>query len=366
MAHRTHTISVAARLWRRLRAEWTELARVQKSDRPWQLPAAAAIASGGPLLAAAWHGNLALGLAASLGGLVFLYLPRAAGARGLARVAGCAIGMVASHAIGTASQVSPAATVAATGLVAFAAALLCRWRGVGPPAALFFVMAVSIAAQTPVHPGRALLNTELLAAGCLLALAVAVVYRLLLPHDIAATPARPAPAGGAVILAESLVIGSFVALSLAVAQTAGLERPYWVPVSCMAVLQGASLRAAWTRQLQRIAGTGVGMLLFGALAAAPLTAWHVAAAVTGLTFVVETLVVRHYGAAVVFITPLAVLLAEAAQLPGQAAGHSVHDLMQARLLDTVIGCLFGLAGAAVLHMPALRSLVGRWVRRDAR
>jgi hypothetical protein len=345
-----------------LRNEWFELARVQKSDRPWQLPVAAAIASGAPLLAAAWHGQLSLGLAASLGGLVFLYLPRASGTRGLVRVAGCALGMVASYAVGIASQVTPAATVAATGLVGFVATLLCRRRGVGPPDALFFVMAVSIAAQAPVHGAQAVLNTGLLAAGCLLAMAVAVAYRLVLRDAAAAAPARPAPADGDAMLAESLVIGLFVALSLAAAQAAGLERPYWVPVSCMAVIQGASLRAAWTRQLQRIAGTGVGMLLFGALAAAPLTAWHIAAAVTGLTFVVETLVVRHYGAAVVFITPLAVLLAEAARLPG----HAVGDLMQARLLDTVIGCLFGLAGAAVLHTPVLRDLVGRCVRWRAR
>ena len=39
------------------------------------MPFAAALASGLPLLAGAYFGNIAGGLAGSLGGLVFLYLP---------------------------------------------------------------------------------------------------------------------------------------------------------------------------------------------------------------------------------------------------------------------------------------------------
>jgi hypothetical protein len=132
-----------------------------------------------------------------------------------------------------------------------------------------------------------------------------------------------------------------------------------VPVSCLAVIQGASLRAGWVRQVHRVAGTSLGVLLFGTLIAAPLGPWHIAAAVTVLTFIVETLVVRHYGAAVVFITPLSVLLAEAAQLP---VAH-VGELLQARLLDTVVGSLFGLMGGAVLHLPGPRAALGRALRR---
>jgi uncharacterized membrane protein YccC len=78
-----------------------------------------------------------------------------------------------------------------------------------------------------------------------------------------------------------------------------------------------------------------------------------------LAFVVETAVVRNYGFAVIFITPMTILLAEAATL-GQGP---VAALIEARLFDTVLGCLVGLAGGVCLHSPRFRAVVGRQLRR---
>ena len=58
-----------------LRAEWRHLRSFQSSHRPWAMPFAAALASGLPLLAGAMLGDMASALAASVGGLLFLYLP---------------------------------------------------------------------------------------------------------------------------------------------------------------------------------------------------------------------------------------------------------------------------------------------------
>ena len=133
-------------------------------------------------------------------------------------------------------------------------------------------------------------------------------------------------------------------------------------VSCLAVIQGASLRAVWTRQLHRIAGTGVGLLLAGGILALPLDAWRVALLMMALAFVIETLIVRHYGLATVFITPLTILLADAPQL-----GLTPPDgLLQARLVDTVLGCLVGLAGGLALHSPGFRTVLGGPLRRLVR
>ena len=71
-----------------------------------------------------------------------------------------------------------------------------------------------------------------------------------------------------------------------------------------------------------------------------------------LAFVIENAVVRHYGLAVTFITPLTILLAEASTL----AHGSPNALIEARFFDTVLGCLIGLAGAVCLHSPGF----GRW------
>jgi uncharacterized membrane protein YccC len=198
------------------------------------------------------------------------------------------------------------------------------------------------------------------ALGTVLAVAIAFLYSLHIVsrHGVPAPSPRPDPEFDFVVV-DSVVIGGFVGLSLLAAHGLQLDRPYWVPVSCLAIIQGASLRAAWTRQLHRIVGTALGLLLFLGIAQVPLGPWGVAAVLTALTLVIETLVVRHYGLAAVFITPLTILLAEAGQTSRMAPQH----LMQARLVDTMVGAVLGLAGAACLHSPRFRAVVGAGLRR---
>ena len=121
------------------------------------------------------------------------------------------------------------------------------------------------------------------------------------------------------------------------------------------MIQGASLRAVWNRQLHRIVGTGIGMLLAWCLLLLPLDKWTVSLTMMALTFVIETAVVRHYAFAAVFITPLTILLAEAARL-GQG---SPGPFIQARFVDTLLGCAVGLAGGVCLHSPRFREAAGR-------
>jgi hypothetical protein len=69
--------------------------------------------------------------------------------------------------------------------------------------------------------------------------------------------------------------------------------------------------------------------------------------------------VRHYGLAVVFITPLTIFLAEAARL-GQGAPAG---MLQARLFDIVLGSVIGLLGGICLHSPRFRNALGPRIRR---
>ncbi|MGP5514450.1 FUSC family protein [Psychrobacter alimentarius] len=68
---------------------------------------------------------------------------------------------------------------------------------------------------------------------------------------------------------------------------------------------------------------------------------------------IENLVDRHYGLAVIFITPLTIFIAEyGSGLPFSEQAYQV--VMRARLYDTAIGCLVGLAGGVVMHSTNLR------------
>ena len=98
----------AAMTFKQLLAEELRLlASVNHSDRPWEMPVAAALASGLPIFIGAAYGELGLGLVGSLGGLVFLYLPATGLAHRMAWLMACAFGMSCSHALGMLGHLVP-------------------------------------------------------------------------------------------------------------------------------------------------------------------------------------------------------------------------------------------------------------------
>jgi hypothetical protein len=344
----------------RLRTEWRHLVTVNASDRLWQMPVAAALANGTPLLIGAHFGHLDYGLAASLGGLVFLYLPDTPMYHRMVSIMACAFAMIACYALGLMSQFVPLLVLPALLVIAMLVTMVCRFYAVGPPGGLFFVMAASIGAYTPVPVLQVPLMVGLVAMGALQACLIAFVYSLVALRVRAPKPVAPLPpAGFDFVVFDAVVIGVFVGIALALAHALQVQKPYWVPVSCLAVIQGPSLRAVWNKQLQRVLGTAVGLVVAFGVLLLPLSDRGVGFTIMLLSFVIEIAIVRHYAFAVVFITPLSILLAEAATL-----GHaSPAALVQARLLDTVLGSFVGLVGGICLHDARFRRVAGGWLRR---
>lgn len=339
------------------RQEVLALLTLQRSDRPWQLPFAAAIASGAPVAAGAYLGLPSAGALGAVAGLSFLYLPATGLHHRIPVIMACAFGMVSSYALGVASLVVPGATIPAIACLAAAALLFCKAQAVIPPGPIFMVMAASIAAFSPVQePAATVQNLGHFVLGCVWACMVAVVYSAyILRRRAPEHEFPPSLADLEVALVDSVITGLFVGASLVLATTLGLERAYWVPVSCLAVMQGVTLRASWRRNVHRIVGTVLGMGLTWLLLPFLTSGWALFVAVALLTFLIETAVVRHYAFATIFITPLTILLAESTS-PGSA---SPALLMQTRLIDTVIGALVGLVGAFCLHSHVTRGLVER-------
>jgi len=334
-----------------LKAEWQHLSTFNRSDRRWQMPLCAALASGLPLLISAYLDHLTFGLTASLGGLIFLYTPSTALHHRMVTLMACAFGMCACYTLGIVVHFVPWLRIPVIVFVAALVTMACRFYAVGPPGSMFFVMATSIGMYSPVQALEVPLHVGLLTMGCLLACLVALFYSA---HVLRLQPAQPVKSPDAMdtdlVVFEPLVISVFVGLSLALAEGMGLDRAYWVPVSCLAVIQGGSLRAVWIKQVHRIGGTAMGLGVAWALLALPLDPWRFCALMITLTFIVETLVVRHYGLAAVFITPMTILLAEASQL-----GHmDATGILHARLADTVLGSAIGLLGGGCLHHPGFR------------
>jgi hypothetical protein len=350
--------------WNRLqvlmRATWRDLTTVQASDRLWQMPFAAALATGLPLLIGAYFNRMDYGLVSSLGGLVFVYLPATPLHHRMVTAMACAFGMTACFALGLMSHLFAPLMVPVLVFIAILVTMVCRFYGLGPPGSLFFIMAASIGAYSPTPPLQLPLMVGLLTMGSLLACLIGLFYSVHVLRLQAPRPVAPLPAPTFdFVVFDSVVIGAFVGVALAVAQLLQLERAYWVPVSCLAVMQGQSLRAVWSRQMHRVLGTGIGLLLAWGLLLLPLDKWSISLTMMALAFVIESAVVRHYGFAVIFITPMTILLAEAATLgDGSAAA-----LIQARFFDTVVGCLVGVVGGVCLHSPRFRAVAGGQMRR---
>ncbi len=344
----------------RLAEEIRSLTRLAPTERRWPMPFAAALCSGLPLLVGAYFGHLNYGLISSLGGMVFLYLPETPMYHRMAVLLACAFALIASYTFGVISQLYPPATILALTVTAILVTMISRYYNLPPPGSFFFVMAASIGAHTPGGILDVPLKVGLLTMGCLLACLIAFFYSFFMLRRQPPRAIWPlvAPTFEFVVF-DAFIIGCFVGIALALAHALQLDLPYWVPISCLAVLQGMSLRAVWTKQIHRITGTAIGLLLAWGLLLLPLTAWTIALVMIVLAFCIEMLVVRHYALASIFITPLTILLVEAPHL-GQTLPTT---LIAARFWDTVLGCLVGLVGGICLHSPRFRNRLSPLIRR---
>ncbi|OYW85278.1 MAG: hypothetical protein B7Z20_09390, partial [Sphingobium sp. 32-64-5] len=235
-----------------VRRELAALLTLQPSTRPWQLPFAATMASGAPMLAGAASGQPALGALGAIAGLSFLYLPPVRLFQRIPIMMACAFAMVTSYGVGALGAMTPGMAVPLIGVVAILAMLFCKFYSLSPPGPIFMVMAAAIAAFTPTDAGHSFQHIGYFALGAAWACAVAIAYSVAIAgrQQPARAVLRPIADKGAA-LADSVITGIFVGVALLVALALQLEKPYWVPISCLAVIQGVTLRASWNRNIHR-------------------------------------------------------------------------------------------------------------------
>ena len=144
------------------------------------------------------------------------------------------------------------------------------------------------------------------------------------------------------------MVASFISFSYLVAVLLELPNALWVPISCAAILQGATYRMIWHRNIHRIVGTAIGMGVAWWLFSLQPNYWVLALSMIFFQFVVELLIVKNYGAAVIFITPLTVIMAEFT-----SANMSTAVLLEHRLIDISIGSAIGIIGGTIFHRTSL-------------
>jgi len=323
-----------------------------------------AVAIGIPTVGFALAGRPELGLLASSGAFLALYLTARSRRDRATKLPLLALGFLAASALGIAASGSTLLGLVVLFVVASAAAVLCLGLSVGPPGALFFVLVAGVSGHVagPVDLAGGAVNGWLVLGMLALGLATAylvVLAPLVVPRIRRADALLPvAPVRFEIdetigIILTRLIVATGIAVI--VAAPLGIHRAYWVVVAVVAILQnGHRLRLTALRGVHRVLGTLVGLGLFALVSlASPAGVW-LGLLLMLLQFCVELVVIRNYGLALVFITPLALTIA------AQAGSADIGLIVGERFVDTVLG-----AGIATLVLLAALALLRRPRRRAA-
>lgn len=249
-------------------------------------------------------------------------------------------------------------------LVAGGAATLITVRGIKPGGAVFPLFAVAaVAAAPPAAPiWVAALVAGLSATGC-------VLLGLLghwagERHPAAGFAPGKRSYSGAEMAAEFGRYAGAALVAGVLGLASGLPFPYWAQIAAVVPLSAPRRSAQVERGLHRVVGSTLGIVTTGFLLSFPAEAWQLVVWVVILQFLAELYVLRNYSLALLFITPLALLMVQLAN------PQPVGPMLQARVLETAIGVVVGLgfvvasamidrrvtARRAQLHQAALERL----------
>jgi uncharacterized membrane protein YccC len=128
------------------------------------------------------------------------------------------------------------------------------------------------------------------------------------------------------------------------ATAAGLGHPYWASLTAVVPMAAADTHGRLLRAAHRLVGTAAGLVVAGALLALSPSGWALVALVALAQLGAELFVLRNYSLALVFITPLALLMNA---LGGRA---DPLTLVTDRAVETLLGIAVGVA-ATLLWRP---------------
>lgn len=319
----------------------------------------AALSVGLPVFVGAWVGHFSTAVIASMGGLVILYMQQIPTPQRMTTLAVCSFGFAVSFCLGVLTSFNLYLSVSTLALTVFLVTLVCRYFLVPAPGSFFFILVACMSRTLPFDLSLAAERTGILLFGCMGACLLALIYSMLQKLSAEERPAKQTPVAEprvAAITLESAVIGLFVGGGYLIALLIELDNPYWVPISTVAIMQGATFRAVWHRNIHRIFGTMIGMGLVWAIFSFSPNVWQLAGLIMLLSFLVEILITRNYGLAVIFITPLTVIFAESALLVGDT-----ERLVMARMVDIIIGSVIGYFGGWVIHQTIFFQRLEQWM-----
>lgn len=342
--------------------ELNYLFQFRETERLWHIPLLAALCTGIPLLIGYYFNNLSSGVLSCLAGLVILYFPLKSNLKDrMLSLLVCSFGFMISFAFGLLLNFNPIVSAFSIGTLALSTHWIILKFKINPPGSFFFVFVAAIASCMPHQLNTIPYKVGLVGLGTMFACLVALIYSLITMKDYQKSTITNTNSDKTnyAYFVEAFIFGCFITLSFLIGYIFKMHNPYWIPVSAMAVMQGANIRHIWRRSIHRIVGTLFGLALCWVILSISNSPISVCISIISLQFIIEMLIVRNYTLAVVFITPMTILLAETANPFMQ----STDQLILARLIDIMIGSIIGAIGGYLIYHERLRYIAIRRIRK---
>ena len=334
--------------------------KFNQTNRQWHLPIVAGLSVGIPMILGWYMDNIEAGKLGSLAGLSILYIQSDKLIERMILLMTCCFGLMLSFTVGLFFSFSPIIAPIALGLFSFGVHYsLHKLQLTRPPGNFFFIMLASTAICSPFQPEHIAEKIGYVAMGTILTCGIALIYSLLTLKKSHQPESIIHRKSSYTNIVESIIFGLIMTLSLAVALSLDIEKPYWIPLSCLAVMQGSSSKHVWLRAAQRITGTLIGLGMTWLIASGNPTPLIMVISITLLQVVVEFLVVRNYAIAVVFITILTIFLSES----GKQLTQDTNEIFFARMIDIFIGSIIGMIGGWILFNAKLHDHTTQQLRK---
>ena len=165
-----------------------------------------------------------------------------------------------------------------------------------------------------------------------------------------------------IVFITALRFGFITIIAAIIAFELDLARSYWVPLSCVAVMSGATIVSTHHRAIQRGIGTVIGILIASLILALEPSGYIIAFFVLILTFITELFIVKNYGLAALFFTPNALLMAESTS----EGSFSFAYFASARIIDVIIGSMIGLIGVWLVGRKSASSRIPHLITKTIR
>ena len=336
------------------------LVEFKKSDRKWHFPFLAALCVGTCLLIGYFTGKPNYGSTACLGALTILYFTTSPISQRMIHMAVCAFGFIFSFTLCSFFSFNVYFAASALGIVAFLAHFISSYFKIPPPGNFFFIMVGAMAGTHHFNLEMIPTRVGLVAMGAMVSCSFAFLYSVFIEKNIIVHVPRKRvyTKRRYTKFVESAIIALFVGSTLVIGHLLNFENNYWITISLIAIIQGRNFEHVRQRNVQRILATFIGVgIAWGIFYLHPNKLMMILF-IMFFQFLIEMLIVRNYGFAVIFMTPLTILLAETASI----APHDFQNFIHDRFIDTIIGSLLGVLGGYVLHHQELINNLEKKVR----